>query len=438
MVQVSKISAPKLDMLDLSENAIGVSASEVMFDYSPEGNADTYVSNKKTFVSESLQIKIDEFTKLAGIKKYSPTILRSDNEAILASKGHLIDLLKYYEGDRNYYYEGVNIPYKDGAGKLTYGFGTLTKTRASKSNDDAYKAMIDMLSVKTKEVETVLAKAGIGPNDLPMSVKEALIDLSYNKGTDEIDDSEALWQISHAFQNNEWERIFPILDCTDVSKGETPVDVKAGLYRRSLSRMILATRDLTNLSKNEQRKVEDRIINFYNIAKDYHEDNGIQTKDLEKIYQSFAEGDVTGTPISSEASKHKVKSGESYASIAKQFCPKGKSVEEFTKLLKEANYNASLQVGDYLTVPLLSVNASDFSTKPSQSVKQQKVSEVQNPTQSKNCIERTFTESTTYFALAKSLLPKDKQTAKYLKPCIVEILNANGYYPRTSVVVTKC
>ena len=86
-------------------------------------------TQKIPFITTDLKIIFEEFTREAGISAWAPSILKTDNEAIIASHKSLIDLLKYYEGDRYHYYEAVTVPYKDKYGTWTTGFGTKGQTR---------------------------------------------------------------------------------------------------------------------------------------------------------------------------------------------------------------------------------------------------------------------------------------------------------------------
>ena len=63
------------------------------------------VPSKTEFLSENTRAILYNVTKNTGIAPYTPSLLKDDNTAIQHAQMHLIDLLKYYEGDRYHYYE---------------------------------------------------------------------------------------------------------------------------------------------------------------------------------------------------------------------------------------------------------------------------------------------------------------------------------------------
>ena len=132
--------------------------------------------------------------KKMGISNYSPSIMKNDNVAIQKAQSHLIDMLKYFEGDKNYYYEAFTTPYQDKFCSWTHGFGVLGKKNVSQKQ--AYSDICKKLEQVSKELKNVLNKRiGEGTYEaLPNSIKEALIDLSYNKGLPKIYQNAALMQ----------------------------------------------------------------------------------------------------------------------------------------------------------------------------------------------------------------------------------------------------
>ena len=89
--------------------------------------------------------------------------------------------MKYYEGDKYHYYEAFTYPYQDSYGNSTSGFGEWVKKNFTQ--ETAYESMCAQLESRAKEIKNNLGKVY---DELPQSIKEALIDLNYNKGLPKI------------------------------------------------------------------------------------------------------------------------------------------------------------------------------------------------------------------------------------------------------------
>ena len=124
------------------------------FDFKVDAPKDNY--STKTLWDEDTKAILMASMKKIGISNYSPSMLKNDNVAIQKAQSHLIDMLKYFEGDKNYYYEAFTTPYQDKFGSWTHGFGVLGKNKVSQKQ--AYADMCKKLEQASKEVKTVLNK----------------------------------------------------------------------------------------------------------------------------------------------------------------------------------------------------------------------------------------------------------------------------------------
>ena len=157
------------------KNVATKSQQSQLFDYNINSPIDTLNSQK--FWSESTKALLRNTTQNMGIKSYTPTILKNVAIAIDKSQQHLIDLIKYYEGDKNNYYESHSNAYNDKYGNITRGFGIVGDSSVTSKN--AYKKLCKDLESRSKEIQHLLNKRfGDGTYEsLPSSIKEGLIDL---------------------------------------------------------------------------------------------------------------------------------------------------------------------------------------------------------------------------------------------------------------------
>lgn len=323
------------------------------FEYTLEAPADSIV--KKQLLTEdiidTLRFTADEM----GIKSYSPSLLKDDNTAIKKAQSHLIDLMKYYEGDPYYYYEAITIPYKDKFGTYTNGFGELTKNK--RTQETAYENFCKKLKSYSKEVKNLLNKK-LGKNtyeNLPSSIKEGLIDLNYNKGLGKISTNQVLM---NAIKNKDYPVVIANLDYLYSGKSDADKVEDPGLYRRSLNRMILASRDLTGKDLDEAKEV---IKSCYNKAVACHKKNKKDTTELNKIYEQFTKGEISSEARSAESWKFTVDDsfkGKGIFGVAKSvYDSLGKTditFKEFYAEFKRVNRKPdSISIGSQLNVPYL-------------------------------------------------------------------------------------
>ena len=122
------------------------------FDYAMSAPADNFVS--KQLWSDDTKAIVHNLVEKTGIASYKPSLLKDDNTAIAKSQTHLIDLMKYYEGDSYYYYEAITTPYKDKFGTWTNGFGELSDKLTTQ--EAAYKKLAANIEAYAGEVENLL------------------------------------------------------------------------------------------------------------------------------------------------------------------------------------------------------------------------------------------------------------------------------------------
>ena len=312
--------------------------------------------NKQTLWDENTKAILYNITQNTGIAPYTPVILKDDNTAIKHAQKHLIDLLKYYEGDNFHYYEAVTVPYKDGYGSMTCGFGELTNN--PRTQELAYKKLGETIEKYTGEVKRLL-NARLGKNtyeNLPKSIKEGLIDLCYNKGLPRISGNKTLL---NAIKTRDYSTVINNLDYVYSGKTGAKKEEDPGLYRRSLNRMILASRDLSGKELNEAKNIIDK---FYKKAVTCHNARNASTQELDKIYENFKTGKISAPAINVESGKIKVTDkykGKGLFAVAQDaylnIKDKGNvSFKEFYAEFKRINRNpASLTLGTELNVPFI-------------------------------------------------------------------------------------
>ncbi len=305
-----------------------------------------------------LKALLQNSTEQMGISSYSFSKLKDDNTAIAKSQKHLFDLMKYYEGDRYYYYEAITTPYKDKYGNNTCGFGELTDKPMT--SQKAYETMCNKLATASSEVKNVLnKKIGKGTYEaLPNSIKEALIDLCYNKGLSKISTNSALLS---AIKSKDYSGVIKSGVYVYSGRSDAEKVEDAGLWRRSLNRAILAMRDLEG---NELQQAKQEIENIYKKALACHKSNKISTLELEKIYEQYKYGKISSRPINAESYKIKIDEsfkGKGLLSVAqsayKALGETDTTFEKFYAELKRINNNPeAIRIGQELKIPYVKAN----------------------------------------------------------------------------------
>ena len=325
--------------------------NQSIFKFEQQPPADSIIT-KRLWNDNTKSLLYDAIQNM-GINNYTPSILKDDNTAIAKSQKHLIDLIKYYEGDRNYYYEAYTTPYKDKFGSTTSGFGELTNKYMTQ--EKAYENLCKKLKSYTNEVRNLLNKK-LGKNtfeNLPSSIKEGLIDLCYNKGLGAISQNADL---INAVKNKDYSTVIAHLVCVYSGKTGAPKEEDAGLYKRSLNRAILASRDLKG-QELEQAKQE--IEKIYKKAIKCHENNKVSLNELNKIYEQFKTGKISAKSVSAESFKVKIddrfKGKGAWAVAQALYKSLGESDTSFQDFYKEfiaINGNSTeIKIGQEVKVP---------------------------------------------------------------------------------------
>lgn len=344
-VKTSDVKVPKFNFQDYEYKST--------FNFATAAPSDNY-SVQQLWDEETKSVLMNA-TKQMGISNYSPSKLTDDNIAIAKAQTHLIDMLKYFEGDRNYYYEAYTTPYQDKFKNWTHGFGELGKKKVTQ--EQAYEGMCKKLEQASKEVKNVLNKriANGTYESLPNSIKEVLIDLCYNKGLPKITQNAALMQ---AIKSKDYSGV--IKNSVYLYSGKSGAEKKEepGLYTRSLNRMILGTKDLQGRELEESKQ---EIEQIYKRAKACFAANNQSTMALDKIYEQYKTGKISAVPISAESYKVKVEEkfkGKGLFAIAqslyKELGTTTISFKDFYKQIKDLNNEPdSVEVGQELKIPAI-------------------------------------------------------------------------------------
>ncbi len=348
-------SKERQDVMHVAESYMSdVQKSETNSNYS----ATTAGRISQNLWNENTKSVIFNTTQEMGISNYKFTVLKDDNTAIARSQKHLIDLIKCYEGDKHYYYEAYTTPYKDKFGNSTSGFGELSSKYMTQ--EKAYSNLCKNLKEFSKYVKNILNRhAGKNSYDkLPDSIKEALIDLCYGKGPKALEKNSTLL---NAIKTGDYSKIVANLVYAHSGKSNAEKIDDPGLYTRSLSRAILAARDLKG-KELEEAKLE--IKNIYNKAKKCHEINQTPSRLLDKVYEQYTTGKISEDAVSAES--YKIKIDDSYKGkgswgvaqkLYKSLNTDEITFDEFYKKLKQMNNNMeSVVIGQDVKVPYFNNN----------------------------------------------------------------------------------
>lgn len=278
-----------------------------------------------------------------GIREYKWSPISSTNDAIEKSQNHLIDLLRYYEGDPDNVYK-ANMKYNDENGITTYGYGVVNLnseirkkynvTLPPKSEYAAYQAM--MIYLKEVAIDDIHRNIGKTVYDnAPQTVKEALLDLAFNKGDDAFKAAKGL---KNAIRNEDWVSVLKSLVYTKPNSNLIKnITDDAGLHRRSLSRVILAAKGLP-----KSQAVEETIKQIYNDAIRCAKAQNKSLDEFEKIYRLYKTGSCepvaaqSNEAINSDGTKTYRINQEQMGlfSIARSMRPDGANIADRTGFLR--------------------------------------------------------------------------------------------------------
>ncbi len=286
-------------------------SKSIKIDFSSKPAA-SKASPKMPVLSDVAKQSIDNITTKLKLKNYTKEIAQDSEAIIKKSQNHLIGLVKLYEGNPNNYYEGFTETYRDkGKGKTrTNGFGSTTNLKI-KNLDQAYLQLEkDLVKANNAVIKTLNNDLKLGKNffeSLPASIREGLVDLCFNKGPGVIKQNKELIK---ALKTKDYSAVVWNLQFVYSIHDEKKTTPLPGLYRRSLSRAILASRDIKSVSAKEAKETESVIDKLYADAVKCYKKNGVDTKELDEVYNYYKTGKLSSsakpaqsaTPASAEKS----------------------------------------------------------------------------------------------------------------------------------------
>lgn len=322
---------------------IGVKDNKVkIFEPEESGNEDMLVVNGgKSDWSPALT---KEYNKL-GLAPYTWKEINGVDDAVAKSANNLIDLIRYYEGHGENYTAKTN--YKDTVNVSTYGYGlTVTAMKAIGNYDNKNKKVINKPNTQAKAYEQLLkylnnislteTKKYLGDvkyDNLPQGVKAALLDYHFKNGYAVMNKSDLKSKLQETQKSNSaenWAAVLKELVYTMPASSKAEKKDNPGLHRRSLSRVILAAKDLKNYfsSPKDKATIDKTVKEIYEAGVKCAKDNGLSTTDFDRIYNSYVAGNTsakTETPKTSSnndgENKYVVPSQMGLFSVAKAIIP---------------------------------------------------------------------------------------------------------------------
>jgi len=290
-----------------------------------------------------------ETIKNWGVKPYKWTSIIDTNDAIEKSQQSLMDMMRYYEGDSKNNYKAKERKFKDleGKGTTTYGYGitqlpkNLGKLKTPKNEKEAYDVLMLYLDkVSYTETKNMFRQQW---KNFPQSLKEALIDFNFNKGTPILNKKKNA--IINAYNNNDWATLLKNLVYVypGASKAEKVED--AGLHKRSLSRAILAVRDVKHTPE-----IDKAIEKIYLEARACAQKQGDDTVEFDKIYNAYINnGKIVEKPVSVEKNVkvYNINEKISVYSLALSLRPLGQKTDCLKAIIDEIIKLNNIKVEDF-------------------------------------------------------------------------------------------
>ncbi len=234
-----------------------------------------------------------KYNKL-GLASYSWTKLEDINDAAVKSQDNLIDLIRMYEGNpKNNYKADMSNP----EGNL-YGFGltkiaiNYLKLKKPTTQTEAYNQLIKWLSVCKDETSNYIGSETF--NKLPKSVQGALLDYHFKNGITLMrDESNLKESLANAVSSNSAEKWASVLkDLVWAKPAIKPFNKQQdnpGIYRRSLSRVILAAKGIKKgMSAKDAAIIDEAVKKVYEDAikcSKANDNRGLS--EIETIYQAY-------------------------------------------------------------------------------------------------------------------------------------------------------
>lgn len=360
MVNAGKVHGVKLDS---SIKASQTEASAKKYEFFPSTNTapqDNYTSTADW--STSLDA---EFKKL-GIGTYTWTPINCVDDAVAKSQDNLIDLLRYYEGHGEHYTAKTN--YKDTENISTYGYGLTTTAMKAignwdsakkkvintpKTQTEAYSQMMRYINdVSKKEVENHLGKDLF--NKLPNSIKAALLDYHFKTGMKVMSKSELKTKLQKAVASNssaDWSAVLKELVYEYPSASKEEHVANPGIYRRSLSRVVLAAKGLKkDIPGIDSSVIDKAVTDVYNSAVKCAKDKKIGTADFDRIYNAYTNNAPAKPSIKNTEKGYVVPSEMGYFSAAKAIIPE-KTAEKLGIEQHDLIYSVIRKIMDLNNVP---------------------------------------------------------------------------------------
>ena len=276
--------------------------------------------------------------KAWGVNDYYWCPITGVEDAVSKSQMHLIDLIRYYEGDPKNGYKAKAV-YKDlgGTCTITYGYGITqipeVNLAPSKNEQEAYNMMllyferVAMEDIKATITSDIFNKA-------PNSVKEALLDFAFKHGRGLLNSKKDIFKT--AIQNEDWPTLLETLVHAIPGAEDAEQVENAGLYRRSLSRAILATRDL-----NDTPEIRKTIKDIYDKSVECAKDQNKSLVEFDMIYKTYSDRSVVpdDKPVTNDKkiNKYKVKNQISLYSTATALKVDGVNLKDLIEEIARLN-----------------------------------------------------------------------------------------------------
>ena len=351
-MSVRKTSSVKTNKTTPLKTTKKANKKNITINFSTSGTTKSVKAVSLPYISDIAKQSVNNITNKLKLGSFTKEVAKDYPSILQKSQNHLIGLIKFYEGNSENYYEGYTATYRDkGEGETkTNGFGSTTNLNI-KNMDEAYLQLEkDLVKANNAVIKCINTDLKLGKGffeSLPASIREGLIDLCFNKGPGVILKNKDL---INGLKNKDFTKIIQNLSYLYSIHDEDKKNPLPGLYRRSLSRLILSARDLSGEDLIQANKVIDKL---YKDAVSCYKNKNIDTKDLDNVYSYYKSKSCGAKETSSTSSKTDLtvktdsETIKSYKinqekmgifSIAKSMRPNTNGTVDSTKLLKAIMY----------------------------------------------------------------------------------------------------
>ena len=309
MVRIGKIEGVDYDFESQSLNTAGSTKhNENMFEYELSAPTDSYSIASG---SSDWNSSVANMYKNLGLNNYTWFKINNFNDAVIKSQNNLIDLLRMYEGSGDNFEAKTN--YKDTLGISTYGFGLTTLAmRAIDNYKDgkvincpttqakAYEQLLKYLN-KVSLPETKKYLDNVNYDSMPSGIKAALLDYHFKNGYGIMKKSKLRVLLQTATENKtaeSWAAVLKELVYAQPASSTAEKKDNPGLYKRSLSRVILAAIDLkkTFSSTGDIEIIDKAVKEVYEAAVKCSKANDKRgLADIEEIYKAYTGNNSSNT-----------------------------------------------------------------------------------------------------------------------------------------------